>query len=83
MVLKRSKCSFAERSVAYLGHIISAAGVAMDPSKIEVVQSWPQPCFVKALRGFLGLTGYYRCFISNYGAIDAPLTALLKKEAFV
>ena len=55
----------------------------MDPSKIEVVQSWPQPCFVKALRGFLGLTGYYRCFISNYGAIDAPLMALLKKEAFV
>ena len=83
LFLKRSKCSFAERSVAYLGHIISADGVAMDPSKIEVVQSWPQPRSIKALRGFLGLTGYYRRFINDYGANAAPLTALLKKEAFI
>ena len=83
LFLKRSKCSFAERSVTYLGHIISADGVAMDPSKIEAVQSWPQPRSIKALRGFLGLTGYYCRFINGYGAIAAPLTALLKKEAFI
>ena len=55
----------------------------MDPSKIEAVQDWPQPRSVKALRGFLGLTGYYRRFIKNYGTIAAPLTALLKREAFL
>ena len=82
LFLKKSKCCFAERSVSYLGHIISSTGVAMDPSKIEAVQDWPQPRSVKALRGFLGLTGYYRRFIKNYGTIAAPLTALLKRESF-
>ena len=61
-LLKRSKCSFAEHSVAYLGH-------AMDPTKVEAVQQWPQPWALKVLRGFLGLTGYYRRLISNYGVI--------------
>jgi len=82
LFLKRSKCSFAERRVEYLGHFISEAGVAMDPAKIEAVQSWPMPRTLRALRGFLGLTGYYRRFIHNYGVIATPLTALLKRDAF-
>ena len=41
--LKRSKCAFGSRSVAYLGHVISAEGVAMDTAKVEAVPSWPEP----------------------------------------
>jgi len=82
LVLKRSKCLFAQRNVAYLGHMIIGAGVAMDELKIEAVKAWPIPKTIRAPRGFLGLMGYYRCFIHNYGIIAAPLTALLKKEAF-
>jgi hypothetical protein len=83
LVLKCSKCAFGERRMHYLGHTIADGVVSMDDDKISAVQAWPRPCFVKALRGFLGLTGYYCRFIANYGSIAAPLTALLKKEAFV
>lgn len=72
--VKRSKCSFAEQSLAYLGHVISASGVAMDDTKVSVVSSWPQPRSACGLRGFLGLAGYYQRFINNFGSIAAPLT---------
>lgn len=83
LVLKRSKCSFGERRLHYLGHVIEKGVVSMDKGKIQAVQEWPRPRSIKALRGFLGLTGYYRRFIHNYGVIAAPLTALLKRDAFI
>lgn len=54
----------------------------MDNDKVQAVANWPQPQYVRGLRGFLGLAGYYRRFIHNFGSIAAPLTQLLKKEAF-
>jgi hypothetical protein len=62
--------------------VISREGVAMDASKVESVASWPTPKSVRGLRGFLGLAGYYRRFIQDFGAIAAPITQLLKKNAF-
>ncbi|KAL0324015.1 UNVERIFIED_CONTAM: Retrovirus-related Pol polyprotein from transposon.6 [Sesamum calycinum] len=79
---KRSKCSFAQLKVEYLGYIISWEGVATNPQKIESMLNWPIPTTVKALRGFLWLTAYYRRFIKGYGAISKPLKVLLKKDAF-
>lgn len=80
--VKRSKCSFGEKSVAYLGHVISEEGVAIDTAKVVAVSTWPTPSSARGLHGFLGLAGYYRKFIRDFGTIAAPLTRLLRRDAF-
>jgi len=79
---KLSKCSFGKEEVEYLGHVISQEGVKVDPEKIKAITEWPKPKNISKLRGFLGLTGYYRRFIKNYAHLTTPLSNLLKKNSF-
>ncbi|GKD43994.1 retrotransposon-related protein [Tanacetum coccineum] len=73
LVVNKKKSSFGIQSVKYLGHIIDGRGVSMDPAKIESIRNWPTLKNVKAVRGFMGLTGYYRKFIEG---ASAPVLAL-------
>src|SRR5512136_986780 len=77
---KLSKCEFWLSEVKFLGHVISAKGVAVDPETVTAVTDWKQPKTVTQIRSFLGLAGYYRRFIENFSKIARPMTQLLKKE---
>jgi hypothetical protein len=77
---KFSKCEFWLEKVAFLGHILTAEGVAVDPEKVEAVSNWQQPTNVSEIRSFLGLAGYYRRFIEGFSKIARPMTELLRKD---
>ena len=77
---KFSKCEFWQEKVAFLGHILTTEGVAVNPEKVKAVSNWQQPTNVNEIRSFLGLAGYYRRFIEGFSKIARPMTELLKKK---
>ncbi|KAJ7947141.1 Retrotransposon protein, putative, Ty3-gypsy subclass [Quillaja saponaria] len=79
LFVKREKCSFAQKRIKFLGHIIEEGRVRMDLDKVKAIQEWKTPTSVTELRSFLGLANYYRRFVEGYSRKAAPLTELLKK----
>ena len=76
---KLSQCSFFQKEVHYLGHMVSGEGVSSDPSKIEVVANWPFPTTVSELHFFLGFASYYQCFVEGFAKLAAPLQKAVAK----
>ncbi|KAJ0394738.1 hypothetical protein ATCC90586_008852 [Pythium insidiosum] len=73
-----SKCNFVQPEIRFLGHIISGAGVRVDPDKTAALANWPTPSNVMDVQRFLGLAGYYRRFVNGFAALVLPLSNLVK-----
>ncbi|XP_010534696.1 PREDICTED: uncharacterized protein LOC104810198 [Tarenaya hassleriana] len=77
---KFSKCAFWLQEVGFLGHVISAQGVQVDPAKIEAVMEWKTPTNATEIRSFLGLAGYFRRFVEGFAKLAKPMTKLTGKN---
>ena len=78
--LRVKKCCLFQRKVAFLGHVLSEAGIEMQEDKVAAVRDWPTPENLTQLRSFLGLCSYYRRFIPGFADVAAPLHALHRKR---
>jgi hypothetical protein len=77
---KFRKCEFWLTEVAFLGHVISAEGISIDPSKVKDVLNWMPPTNASEIQSFLELAGYYHQFIKDFSKIAKPMTRLLRKN---
>ncbi|KAL0537046.1 hypothetical protein IC582_026014 [Cucumis melo] len=78
---KFSKCEFWLEQVVFLGHVVSAKGVSVDPQKVEAVVNWERPASATEVRSFLGLARYYSRFIEDFSRLAFPSIALTRKNA--
>jgi hypothetical protein len=79
---KFSKCEFLLTQVAFLGHVISAGGVSVDPGKVRDVLNWMPPTNISEIRSFLGLLGYYRRFNQDFSKIAKSMSRLLRRAKY-
>ena len=82
MKLSPQKCSFLQKEVSYLGHVIGSGGISVDPQKIKSVLDWPTPKCVEEVHSFVGLCSYYRSFIEDFSKIVEPMQRIIASKKF-
>jgi len=79
--LKPSKCLLFQRSVEFLGHVVSEQRIAMQDEKVSAIRDWLLCRNDMEVQAFMGLSGYYRRFVKDFSVIAAPHHDLIKKES--
>ena len=77
-----SKCSFLNKPISFLGFIVSAAGIAVDPVKTTAIRDWPTPRSIYDIRSFHSLAQFYQRFVRNFSSIASPLTDVFRQTQF-
>ncbi|GBN84416.1 Transposon Ty3-I Gag-Pol polyprotein [Araneus ventricosus] len=80
LIIKPSKCKFAQNHTKYFGHIVGGGVRSPAEAKIKAVMDFPTPATKTQIRAFLGLAGYYAHYVKNISLIAAPLTQSLKSK---
>ena len=80
LYIKFSKCEFWLTNGRFLGHIVLASSMLVDPKKVEAVMGLERPKSAFEIQSFLGLARYYRRFIEDFSQLAAPMTRLTRKE---
>jgi hypothetical protein len=80
LLINMKKSSFMKTELIYLGFVISADKLRMDPDKVEVIKNWPSSKNIFEVRSFHGLASFYQNFIRNFSGISAPMMDTVKKR---
>ena len=75
-----AKCKFVQPELHFLGHIVGADGLRVDPQKVAIVKDWPVPKDRTALQKFWGLANYFRKFIMGWASLVSALQLQLKRD---
>ena len=78
--LNRLKCKFGYSELLILGYLVGKEGIKTNPDTVKRILNWPNPTNVKEVRGFFGISQYYRRFIKNFAVIAKPLTVVMSEK---
>jgi transposase InsO family protein len=83
LIINEDKCHFFRTELRLLGFVVGTEGIKVDPSKLNGIETWPEPVTARELQHYLGLFNYFREHIPLYAKLAAPLERLRKATDLV